>query len=124
MANTNFKNIIIGFLAAFTIVGLLIFCIETNRSLLQVFSGFILFVLPVTFLSSFKSKVGAFILSFFVLILLYVTYKLGFTDIWIGAIIAAIIGGSAFYFRVNKTEVFDSEDYKQKSKQHHLNKKK
>jgi len=39
-----------------------------------------------------------------------------FHDFWLGVILAGIIGGAAFYFRVNKSKPFSSTDYKNKVK--------
>jgi len=123
MENNSSKNIFVGIIAAILVFGLIVFAIETKKSLLQALVGFGLFVIPFTFLSSFKSKVSSFILALITLIILYTCYKFGYTDIWIGVLMAGIIGGSAFYFRVNKVKTFDAEDYIEKARNHHRNKK-
>jgi hypothetical protein len=123
MENNSSKNIFVGIIAAILVFGLIVFAIETKKSLLQALVGFGLFVIPFTFLSSFKSKVSSFILALITLIILYTCYKFGYTDIWIGVLMAGIIGGSAFYFRVNKVTTFDAEDYIEKAKNQHRNKK-
>ncbi len=122
MENKNIQNILIGIVTAVIVVGLFIFTIETKRSLIQLFIGCALFLIPIMFLSSFNSKVGSFVFAFFSLIILYVCYKFGFYDLWIGALIAAIIGGNVFYFRVRKAKVFDIDSYQEKAKKHHKNK--
>lgn len=123
MENNSSKNIFVGIIAAILVFGLIVFAIETKKSLLQALVGFGLFVIPFTFLSSFKSKVSSFILALITLIILYTCYKFGYTDIWIGVLMAGIIGGSALYFRVNKVTTFDAEDYIEKAKNQHRNKK-
>lgn len=122
MEKNSFKDIFIGVIAALVVVSIIIFTFETGRSFLQLIFGFIFFIIPITFLSSFKSKIGSFILASFTFSLLYICFKLGFEDLWTGALIAAIIGGSAFYFRVRKAQVFDVENYVSKAKEYHENK--
>ena len=117
------SDIAIGGLAAILVAGIIIYSIETERSLLQIFIGFAIFVLPITFLSSYFSKIGSFVFVFISIIIVYLASKYMLRDIWLGAILAMIIGGSAFYFRVNKVKTFDAEDYIEKAKNHHRNKK-
>ena len=60
------KNIFVGAsLARNVVVGLLIFTIETDRSFLQMVTGFILFIFPFMFISSFASKIMSFILNIY-----------------------------------------------------------
>jgi hypothetical protein len=113
------KNILIGSFAAVTCAAIIIFAIEENKSFLQILSGFATFVLPFTFLSSFGSKIGSFIFVFSTLIIAYIVSKFMYEDFWLGLVIAAIIGGSAFYFRVYKYNPFSATEYKQKTKQEH-----
>jgi hypothetical protein len=37
-------------------------------------------------------------------------------DFWLGVILAGIIGGAAYYFRVSCTKVFSPSECKQKAK--------
>ena len=74
------KNIFVGVLAAIVVVGLLIFTIETDRSFLQMVTGFILFIFPFMFISSFTTKIMSFILASFTILFGYISYKIGFND--------------------------------------------
>ena len=47
------KDTIIGLIAAIIVVGVLIFAIEDDRSILQLIVGFIFFIIPFIFISSF-----------------------------------------------------------------------
>lgn len=115
------KNMFVGIFAAIVVVGLLIFTIETDRSLLQTFTGFILFVFPLMFISSFTSKIMSFILASFTIIFGYVAYKLGFHDFWIGIIQAFIIGGAIYYYRIRTTKNFSPTNYKEQAKKQREN---
>ncbi len=116
------NNILIGILAAVIFGGLIIFAIEDERSFLQIMAGFVFCIIPFTFLSSFSSKIASFLLALAVIILAYVAYKLEYQDVWIGIVMAAVTGGAAFYFRVNKYKPFSPSDYKEEAENQHNNK--
>jgi hypothetical protein len=46
-----------------------------------------------------------------------------YDDFWLGVLLAAIIGGSAFYFRVFKYKPFSASEYKKKAQEEHNKKK-
>ena len=115
-----FVGLLIGLVCAFTII----FAIEEKKSLLQIFAGFIIFIFPITFFSSFFSKTGMFIFTFISVLIIYLTTKYYFHDFWIGVILAVFIGGAAFYYRVNPYKPFSPSDYKEKAKEFYLKNKK
>ena len=115
------KNLFVGILAACVVVGLFIFTIETDRSLLQMVTGFILFIFPFMFISSFTSKIMSFILASFIIIFGYVAYKIGFHDIWIGIVQAFVIGGATYYYRIRTTKNFSPNNYKEQAKKQREN---
>ena len=115
--NNNVKNILIGSFAAIACSAIIIFSIEEKKSLLQIISGFAMFVIPFTFLSSYGSKIGAFLFVFFTLMSAYAVSKFMFEDFWLGVLLAAIVGGSAFYFRIFKYKTFSATEYEQRFKQ-------
>ena len=110
------KNFIIGIIAAIIVAGLLIFVIETDRSILQMVFGFIFLVIPFSFISSFSSKIMSFVFTVFVVLLGYISYKMGYQDLWVGILQAAIIGGAIYYYRIRKTSTFSSSDYIEEAK--------
>lgn len=118
MSNT-IKNILIGGVAAIACAAIVILAIEERRSFLQILSGFAIFVIPFTFLSLFGSKIGSFIFVFFTFMAAYLVSKFMYEDFWLGVLLAAIIGGSAFYFRVLKYKSFSASKYKQRAKEEH-----
>lgn len=115
--NSTIKNILIGTLAAILCAGLLIFAIEEKKSLYQMLAGFLILVLPFTFLSSFGSKTGSFIFVFVTVMVAYFVSKFLYNDFWLGVLLAGIIGGSAFYFRVNPYKPFSPTEYKKKTEE-------
>lgn len=109
------KNMLVGVLAAIIVVGLLIFTIETDRSLLQMVTGFILFIFPFMFISSFTTKIMSFILASFTILFGYISYKIGFHDFWIGITQALVIGGAIYYYRIRSTKNFSANNYKEQA---------
>lgn len=111
----SFLNIIIGILSSVIVIGLLIFVIEKDKSLFQMILGFIFFIIPFSFISSFSSKIMSFILASATILCGYISYKLGYHDVWVGIVQAFVIGGAIYYFRIRKTSVFSVTDYKLES---------
>ena len=106
----------IGIIAAIIVMGLIIYTIEDERSILQMIVGFVLFILPFTFLSSFASKIMSFILASFTILFGYIVYKVGYHDVWIGIVQAMLIGGAIYYYRIRTTKTFSANDYKEEAK--------
>ena len=117
--NKTTKNILIGSVAAIACASIVIFAIEEKKSFLQILCGFAIFVIPFTFLSSFGSKIGSFIFVFVTLMIAYLVSKFMYEDFWLGVLLAAIIGGSAFYFRVFKYKPFSASEYEQSARKDH-----
>lgn len=114
--NNTTKNILLGSIAAIACATIIIFAVEEEKSIYQILGGFLIFLLPFTFLSSFGSKVGSFIFVFCTILIAYFVSKFLYHDFWLGVLTAAIIGGGAFYFRINKYTPFSPTEYKKKNK--------
>jgi hypothetical protein len=112
-------NVLIGVSAAVIFGGMIIYSIEDNRSFLQILAGFALCIIPFTFLSSFSSKIASFLLAIAVILMGYLAYKLEFRDVWIGIVMAAVTGGAALYYRVNKYQPFSPSEYKKEAEEQH-----
>jgi hypothetical protein len=110
--NSTIKNILIGTLAAIMCTAIIILAIEEKKSFFQILTGFLLFVFPFTFISSFNSKIGAFIFVIATIMTTYFVSKFLLYDFWFGVLLAGIIGGSAFFFRVNPYKLFSPKEYK------------
>jgi hypothetical protein len=116
MQNNKFKNILIGTTAALLCAGIIIYSIESAKSFFQIAVGFLIYIIPFAFLSVYNSKVGSFIFVFITTFITYSVSKFMLHDFWLGVILAGIIGGAAYYFRVSCTKVFSPSECKQKAK--------
>jgi len=123
---TRFKNILIGSIAAIMCASIIIYSIESHRSLYQITAGFLLFVLPFAFLPSFFSKTGSFIFVFITIMIGFIVSKFYYNDFWLGVLLSAIIGGAIYIFltipaikTMNDFKPFSPNDYKDKAKQFH-----
>lgn len=91
-------GIIIGLLFS----GLLILAIHFELSLLQIAVGFLLFIFPTTFISSFSSRRASFILTILLMLFFYISFRLDYTDSWVGYLLALIIGIPIYFLKINK----------------------
>ena len=105
------NEIILGSIVAIFSFLIIVYAIETDKSLLYMFLGFLFFILPITFISSFESTVPIFILVLFSAFFCYGMYKFEYYDALLGVLLAFIIGGSIAYFRINKYTLFSPEQY-------------
>ena len=91
---------------------IVVYMIETDRSLFQLFIGFLIFIIPVTFISSFQSTAPVFLLVLFTAFFVYFgIYKYEYFDTLFGLLLAVIIGGAIAYFRINKYRLFSPSEY-------------
>lgn len=109
------KNIL-GIIVAILVSAILIYSYEDGRSILQILCGFMFFIIPFTFISSFNSNFWSFLIVIFSIFFCYFSYKLDYFDLWIGVILAAIIGFAIYFFRIKKFKVFSREDFKNQAK--------
>lgn len=91
---------------------IVVYMIETDRSLFQLFIGFLIFIIPVTFISSFQSTTPVFLLVLFTAFFVYFgIYKYEYFDTLFGLLLAVIIGGAIAYFRIDKYKLFSPSEY-------------
>ena len=107
----DIKKIILGVVVALSVIGVIAYTSSTNRSFIQLFIGFILFIFPIMFISSFGSVAAVFILTIYVATTGYFIATYEFYDTLMGLLLAIIIGGSIAYFRIGKYEIFSSKEY-------------
>ncbi len=105
------KKIILGILVGLSVFGIIVYSVNTDKSLIQLFIGFILFIFPIMFISSFGSTFAAFTLTIYVAVIGYIIYIYKFYDTLIGLLLAIIIGGAIAFFRIGKYEIFSSKEY-------------
>ena len=99
-------SLITGIFFAIIIAGIIIYSVENNKSFIQIIIGYFILILPVTFISSFKSKLLSFSLAFLTILFAYFLYKFNFYDVIIGIVLAVLSGGALYYYRVSKVKVF------------------
>ena len=105
------KKTLIGIIVAIVFFALLFYAIETKKSGTQITIGFLLFIFPFMFLSSFKSAVPAFILSLLIMGTIYIGYKYRYFDIFLGVALAFIVGIPIFCFRILPYKLFSPSKY-------------
>ena len=106
------KKILLGSITALISFGIIVYAIETDKSLFEMFIGFLLFIIPITFISSFNSTTSTFILVISTAFFTYGMYKFEYYDTLLGLLLATIIGGSIAYFRIEKYKLFSASQYK------------
>jgi len=111
------KNLIIGSVVALISAVILVIAFERNLSFLQIILGFGLYILPISFISIFTTKIPIFLLVFITAMITYFTIKFNFYDFWMGFFLALLIGGCIFYFRVYDCKPFSPDEYKKRIKQ-------
>jgi len=115
----NWSNkIILGSAVGLLTFAIVVYMIETDRSLLQLFIGFLIFIIPIIFISSFQSTTPVFLLILFTAFFIYFgIYKYEYFDTLFGILLAVIIGGAIAYFRIHKYKLFSPSAYKNKVKE-------
>lgn len=101
------KKITTGVLIAAIFSGLIILSIENNYSFFQISVGFLIYLIPAMFISSFKSIVLAFILAVVTILYTYTSYHFEWHASWVGVLMSFVIGLPIYYYRIQKAEVPD-----------------
>jgi hypothetical protein len=101
------NRILIGVLIASIFSGLIILSIEKQYSFSQISVGFLLYVIPAIFISSFKSRGLSFILTSVTILFAYYSYHFEWHDTWVGVLMAFVIGLPIYYYRIRKAKVQD-----------------
>lgn len=109
-------SLIIGIILAVLSCGILIYAFETDRSFAQIIIAFSIMFLPIVFISSINGKVAIFLFSSILIIGGYICYKQDWYDTAFGLVLALLLGGAIYIFRVSKAETFSASVYKQEQK--------
>ena len=110
------SSIIIGIIIGITTCALLIYAYETDRSFIQIIIGFCILIIPITFISSFNGKFAVFLLSSLLIIGTYLCINQHWYDTVYGVVLALLLGGTLYRFRISKVETFNASDYKKNQK--------
>jgi uncharacterized protein YacL len=98
--NKTLTGLVIGLIVS----GLIIFSLVQEYNFLQVIIGFVIFIFPSIFLSSFRSRTASFILTIVATLFVYICYRFNFTNTWPGVAIALIIGLPLYFLKVSKVK--------------------
>lgn len=93
---------LIGIITALLFCLVIIWSVEHNYSFYEIMFGFIAFVFPVIFFSSIKSNASIFIFLTFSILVLYLSYRWSFYHVFIGLVLAVILGWPIHFFKVRK----------------------
>jgi hypothetical protein len=97
------NNPLIGLLISVITCGILIFSFEKEFSFLQILLGFVVYILPSIFVTSFQSKLTVFIISTTTILLGYFSFKNQFYEIWVGVLLALLIGRTINFYKIKIT---------------------
>jgi|LauGreDrversion4_2_1035121.scaffolds.fasta_scaffold171969_1 hypothetical protein len=93
---------ILGIIIGVVFSTILIYSVNENYSLIQLFIGFIIFIFPSIFLSSFKSRTLSTILTVVIMLFAYFTFKFNFNETWLGVLMALILGLPIYFLKIRK----------------------
>lgn len=114
-------NYSIGIILSALCCSIIIYAIETNRSLIQIGIAFVSLYFPISFISSLKGKFIIFSFTSFLIIGTYICIKQQWYDTGFGVALAIVLGIATFVFRVSKVKTFDSSEYKRKQNEKRTN---
>lgn len=100
-------KVLTGILIAVVFSALIILSIEKQYSFYQISFGFLVYIIPAMFISSFKSIVLAFILAVVTIFYAYTSYHFEWHASWVGVLMSFVIGLSIYYYRIRKAKVPD-----------------
>ena len=99
------NRVLSGVLLAFAFSGLIILSIEKQYSFYQISFGFLIYIIPAMFISSFKSRGLAFLITIVSILFAYSSYRFEWHATWVGVLMAFVIGLPIYYYRISKANV-------------------
>ncbi len=99
------NRVLFGVLLASIFSALIILSIEKQYSFYQISFGFLVYLIPAMFISSFKSRGLAFIITVVSILFTYSSYRFEWHATWVGVLMAFIIGLPIYYYRIRKAKV-------------------
>jgi hypothetical protein len=101
------NKFLIGVLIASVFSALIILSIEKQYSFYQISFGFLVYIIPAIFISLFKSRGLAFIITVVSILFTYSSYRFEWHATWVGVLMAFVIGVPIYYYRIRKAKVED-----------------
>lgn len=100
-------KVLTGILIAAVFSALIILSLEKQYSFYQISFGFLVYIIPAMFISSFKSKGLAFLITVVSILFAYTSYRFQCHATWVGVLMAFAIGLPIYYYRIHKAKVQD-----------------
>lgn len=101
------NRVLSGVFLAFAFSALIILSIEKQYSFYQISFGFLVYIIPAIFISSFKSRGLAFIITVVSFLFAYCSYHFAWHDTWVGVLMAFVIGLPIYYYKIREAKVQD-----------------
>ena len=98
-------KVLTGILIASVFSALIILSIEKQYSFYQISFGFLVYIIPAIFISYFKSRGLAFMITFVSILCTYSSYHFAWHATWVGVLMAFVIGIPIYYYRIRKAKV-------------------
>ena len=108
------KKPVLGIGLAVTTCGVIILALQFEHSLLDVFLGFCIFILPLTFFRSLTSNFIAYLFTLLTIIVIYFSYSMKHEGIIYGLMLATLIGLTISNTRIKDYKIFSVKDYEKK----------
>ncbi len=99
------NRVLTGVLLASVFSALIILSIEKQYSLHQISLGFLIYIIPAMFISAFKSRRLVIMITVVSILLAYSSYRFQLQDIWVGVLMAFMVGLPIYYHRIRKAKV-------------------
>ena len=101
------NKILTGVFIASVFSALIILSIEKQYSFYQISFGFLVYIIPAMFISSFKSRGLAFIITVVSILFAYCSYHFAWHVTWVGVLMAFVTGLPIYYYKIWKAKVQD-----------------
>ena len=101
------NRVLTGVLLASVFSSLIILSIEKQYSFYQISFGFLVYIIPAIFISSFKSRGLAFIITVVSILFAYCSYHFAWHVTWVGVLMAFVTGLPIYYYKIWKAKVQD-----------------
>lgn len=98
-------KVLTGILIAAVFSALIILSIEKQFSFYQISFGFLVYIIPAMFITSFKSRGLAFVITVVSILFAYSSYRFEWDATWVGVLMAFVIGIPIYYYRIRKDKV-------------------
>lgn len=93
---------------------IVIFALEFGQSLLDLFLGFIIFIIPLTFFNSLNSNFYGYFFTIIITVAIYFSYSTNHEGFISGILLAALLGITISNTRIKNYKLFSVNNYEKK----------